>query len=139
MSGEIVLGFDGSGGSKAALEQAIALAKAFGTGVVVAYGYATNPSGGENQDQEAVVRELGMSIAHEAEAALTAAGVAVEIELIHDRPADGIIDVAVARGARLIIVGSRGESPLTGVLLGSVTYKLVHRSPVPILVVPPGD
>jgi nucleotide-binding universal stress UspA family protein len=139
MSGEIVLGFDGSGGSKVALEQAIALAKAFGTSVVVAYGYATNPSGGENQDQEAVVRELGMSIAHEAEAQLTAAGVAVEIELIHDRPADGIIDVAVARGARLIVVGSRGESPLTGALLGSVTYKLVHRSPVPVLVVPPGD
>ncbi len=139
MTGEIVLGFDGSGGSKAALEQAIALARAFDTSVVVAYGYATNPVGGENQDQEEVVRELGLSIAHEAEAQLVAAGVTAEIAMIHDRPADGIIDVAVGRGARLIVVGSRGESPLTGALLGSVTYKLVHRSPVPVLVVPPGD
>ena len=137
MPGEIVLGFDGSGGSKAAMEQAIDLAKAFKTGVVVAYGYATNPSGGENQDQEAVVRELGQTIANEAVERITAAGVEVTVELIHDRPAEGIIDVAVSRGARVIIVGSRGESPLTGAILGSVTYKLVHRSPVPVLVVPP--
>ena len=139
MPGEIVLGFDGSGGSKAAMEQAIAMARAFGTSVVVAYGYATNPVGGENRDQEAVVRELGRTIATEAEAHITAAGVAVEVELIHDRPAEGIIDVAVSRQARVIVVGSRGESPLTGAILGSVTYKLVHRSPIPVLVVPSED
>jgi nucleotide-binding universal stress UspA family protein len=139
MAGEIVLGFDGSGGSKAAMEQAIAMARAFGTSVIVAYGYATNPVGGENKDQEAVVRELGQTIAQEAVEHIAAAGVEVAVELIHDRPAEGIMDVAVARGARVIVVGSRGESPLTGAILGSVTYKLVHRSPIPVLVVPPGD
>ncbi len=139
MAGEIILGFDGSGGSKAAMEQAIELAKAFGTRVIVAYGYATNPVGGENKDQEAIVRELGRTIAHEAEEHIRAAGVEVSVELIHDRPAEGIIDVAMAAAARLIVVGSRGESPLTGTLLGSVTYRLVHRSPIPVLVVPPGS
>lgn len=139
MPGEIILGFDGSGGSKAAMEQAIAMARAFGTSVVVTFGYATNPVGGENRDQEDIVRELGRTIAHEAEEHIRAAGVEVAVELIHDRPADGIIDVAVAREARVIVVGSRGESPLAGAILGSVTYKLVHRSPIPVLVVPPGD
>jgi nucleotide-binding universal stress UspA family protein len=139
MPGEIILGFDGSGGSKAALKQAIEMARAFQTNVVVAYGYATNPLGGENRDQEEVVRELGRTIAHEAEEQIQAAGVDVVVELIHDRPAEGIIDVAVTRQARAIVVGSRGESPLTGAILGSVTYKLVHRSPVPVLVVPSGD
>ena len=36
----------------------------------------------------------------------------------------------------MIVVGTRGEGPISGVLLGSVPYKLVHRSHVPVLVVP---
>jgi len=37
----------------------------------------------------------------------------------------------------MIVVGNRGgEHPLKGALLGSVLYKLVHLSPVPVLVVP---
>jgi nucleotide-binding universal stress UspA family protein len=36
---------------------------------------------------------------------------------------------------RMIVVGTHGEPPLMGVVLGSVPYKLLHRSPVPVLVV----
>lgn len=139
MAGEIVLGFDGSKGSRAALDQAIALARAFDTGVVVAFGYATNPMGGENRDEELGVRALASEVASEAERQIRAAGVPVEVELVHERPADGIIAVAIARSARLIVVGSRGEGPLTGAILGSVTYKLIHRSSVPVLVVPSSE
>jgi nucleotide-binding universal stress UspA family protein len=35
----------------------------------------------------------------------------------------------------MIVVGSYGESPLRGALLGSVPYRLLHRSSVPVLVV----
>lgn len=137
MPGEIVLGFDGSEGSRAALDQTIALAKALGAAVVVAFGYATNPAGGENRDEELAIRDLARTVAMEAEERIRAAGIPVSVELVHERPAEGIMAVADARAARLIVVGSRGESPLAGALLGSVTYKLVHRSSVPILVVPP--
>jgi nucleotide-binding universal stress UspA family protein len=38
--------------------------------------------------------------------------------------------------ARMIVVGTHGERPLMGVVLGSTAYKLLVRSPVPLLVVP---
>ena len=39
----------------------------------------------------------------------------------------------------MIVVGSASERPLTGLILGSVPHKLVHRSNVPVLVVPMPD
>lgn len=137
MAGEIVLGFDGSEGSKAALERTITLAAALGCDVVVAFGYATAAIGGENRDEEKVVRDMGAAVANEAAERIRAAGIHASVELVHDRPAAGILDVVRAYGAWLIIVGSRGESPLMGAILGSVPYKLVHQSPVPVMVVPP--
>ena len=43
--------------------------------------------------------------------------------------------------ALVIVVGTTGRGPITGSLLGSVTYQVVHRSTRPVLVVPvpPGN
>ena len=35
--------------------------------------------------------------------------------------------------------GGSGERPIVGAILGSVPHKLLHRSDVPVLVVPAGD
>ena len=35
-----------------------------------------------------------------------------------------------------VVLGSRGMSALDGLALGSVAYKIVHESPVPVTVVP---
>jgi nucleotide-binding universal stress UspA family protein len=39
--------------------------------------------------------------------------------------------------ARLIVVGTYGEHPIRGAILGSTLYKLVQVSDRPVLVVPP--
>jgi nucleotide-binding universal stress UspA family protein len=52
------------------------------------------------------------------------------------RPVEALLAVAEERSARLIVVGTTSERPLTGVILGSVPHKLVHRSNIPVLVVP---
>jgi nucleotide-binding universal stress UspA family protein len=135
----IVLGFDGSEGSRAAMEVTADLAKAFGAEVIVAFGYATTPVGGETRDEELGIRDVGAHAAEEAAAFLRGAGVTVSVELVHDRPAAGILDVAAARGARMIVVGSRGEGPLVGAILGSVPYRLVHLAKIPVVVVPPHE
>jgi nucleotide-binding universal stress UspA family protein len=47
--------------------------------------------------------------------------------------AKGALSQAVEQ-ARMIVIGTYGERPLLGVVLGSTPYKLLHRSPVPVLV-----
>ena len=56
--------------------------------------------------------------------------------IISARPADAILAVEEEVGAGLIVVGTAGENPISGALLGSIVRKLVQRSAVPLLVVP---
>ena len=51
-------------------------------------------------------------------------------------PVESLIAVAQARNADAIVVGHGGQGPMRGALLGSITYEIVHRSPVPVVVVP---
>ena len=53
------------------------------------------------------------------------------------RPAHEIVATARRQGAELIVVGSKGQSMIGGLLLGSVAYRLLHLAPCPVLVVPP--
>jgi nucleotide-binding universal stress UspA family protein len=46
-----------------------------------------------------------------------------------------ILDLAAEHDARAIVVGSRGQSSLADVLLGSVPGRIVHHSDRPVLVV----
>jgi nucleotide-binding universal stress UspA family protein len=55
------------------------------------------------------------------------------------RPVESLLQAATEREARVIVVGGTGERPIMGAILGSVPHKLLHRSSVPVLVVPPGD
>jgi len=50
-------------------------------------------------------------------------------------PGDSLAAAAEV-GAGLIVVGTVGENPISGALLGSVVLKFVQRSSVPLLVVP---
>ena len=51
--------------------------------------------------------------------------------------AHAIAEIAVRDHADLIVVGTRGHTPLAGLLLGGVTQRLLHIAPCPVLAVPP--
>jgi nucleotide-binding universal stress UspA family protein len=50
-------------------------------------------------------------------------------------PAQQIADAAREAHADLIVVGTRGHTDIGGLLLGSVTQRLLHEAPCPVLVV----
>ena len=67
-------------------------------------------------------------------------GVTASLEIRGDvgaRPAHEVVDIARRTGADLIVAGSRGHTAIGGLLVGSVTNRLLHIAPCPVLVVPP--
>ena len=136
MSSGIIVGYDGSECAKAALRTALEVGKAYGEKVTIAFGYEVNPVAGEVKDYADALREL----AHQrvAEAGALAAGQDGEVDavVIEDSPARALVSLADERDARVIVVGTHGESPLRGALLGSTPHKLLQVSDRPVLVVP---
>jgi nucleotide-binding universal stress UspA family protein len=66
---------------------------------------------------------------------LAEAQLAHRVHILIGAPASVIADFAQQEGSSLIIMGSRGMGSVLGMLLGSVAAKVVHLSPVPVLLV----
>jgi len=66
---------------------------------------------------------------------LEESGLKVKIRIEKGGPCDEILRVADEENASIIIAGSHGKSNIDNMLLGSVSYKLVKRANLPILVV----
>jgi nucleotide-binding universal stress UspA family protein len=135
--GSIVVGYDGSDSGKSALARAVELATGLGDEVVLAFGYSPPGTwGGEIAEHEEAIEEYGEKLMSEAREQVQTDGVEVIYELVAKRGAEALLDVSRRHEARMIVVGSSGETPLKGAILGSTPYKLLHQSERPVLVVP---
>ncbi|MGW7368609.1 universal stress protein [Streptomyces sp. NPDC054841] len=133
----VVLGYDESPGSVRALRVALEVSAAFGEPLVLVFGAAAPGALGEEyRTHYEAIRQTGrIALAHAVEAA-DDAGVPSAVEIIDKKPAEALLEAAGRHDARVIIVGSYGESPMRGALLGSTPHKLLHLSTVPVLCVP---
>ncbi len=135
----IVVGYDGSEASRAAI--ALAASRAGRRGhVVVVHAYDLPPDflGSPNFDDLLTRRQAhGRSLLD----ALPLVGndelldTDYETELIGGAPAEAIANVARVRDADEIIVGARGLGRLR-TLLGSVSHELLHTADRPVVVIP---
>jgi nucleotide-binding universal stress UspA family protein len=134
----IVLGYDETPGAKRALVYAIDLAQLLDDTLVLVYG-AEPPGrmGEEFTAHLAALAERGKAALDHAVQQATEAGVTAIVELVDEKPAQALLDSADKHDARLIVVGTYGESPLRGAILGSTPHKLLHWSSRPVLCVPP--
>ncbi|WP_432105928.1 universal stress protein [Streptomyces sp. bgisy091] len=133
----VVLGYDESPGATRALRIAIEVASAFEERLVLVFGAAApGPTGEEYRAHQEAIRQAGRTGLEHAVAAAEGAGVDTTVEVIDLKPADALIEAASRHAARVIVVGSWGESPMRGALLGSTPHKLLHLSTVPVLCVP---
>ena len=131
----VVVGYDGTDGGHAALDEAIKVAGDLGGSVVVVYAYDKVMMGGELRDLDAVIIERGTALLTEAEGIAAAAGVPSTTHFIEGRPADALVAAADTADARFIVVGSYGERPIKGALVGSTPYRLIHLAERPVIVV----
>ena len=133
----IVCGYDDSSGSKAALAVAAQLASQTGDQLVIGYGYGPPGSvGDEFKEHREALLELGQKMTDEAKAQAEAAGVDAQVELVEEHGVDALLSLAKDHDASFIVVGTYGESPIKGAILGSTPHKLLHLSEVPVVVVP---
>ena len=130
----LVVGYDGTDSSKAALDAAIDLGKDLGEPVLAVFGYGVNPMGGEVKDHVQALKEHGEKVTAEAVERARAGGAEAEAVLVDQEGSDALTAVAKDRDARMIVVGSHGEGPIRGAILGSTAYRLVHTSETPVLV-----
>jgi nucleotide-binding universal stress UspA family protein len=135
--GQIVVGYDGSACGDAALASALDIGAELDDRVTVVFGYAPPGLwGGEIAEHEEAIEELGEKVMAKAKGQAAEKGVDIEAQLVPKRAAEALIEVADERDARMIVVGSFGDPPLKGIILGSTPNKLLHLSDRPVLVVP---
>ena len=138
-SRRIVVGYDGSPASRAALARAAARAGEDGHIYIVhAYSLPNDWLGMPNYQQllDAALDRAQMTVDRiETESGADLQGVSWEAEVIGSPPAHAIADTARARGADEIIVGTRGFGRARA-LLGSVAHELIHLADCPITVIP---
>jgi Universal stress protein UspA and related nucleotide-binding proteins len=133
---EIVVGYDGSDSSKSALNQAFEFAKALGDSLVIVFGAAPGGyGGGEVPEQRRAVEEFGKKVTEEAVEAAKAAKVDCTVEMVNEHSHEALITVGDKHDARMIVVGSHGDHPVVGAIIGATPYKLVQLSDRPVLVV----
>jgi nucleotide-binding universal stress UspA family protein len=138
----IVLALDGSDTVKRGIPVAIELAKAGKGRIVIAHveeRMATKGRAPIHADEDEIQKDLKGLVKD-----LEADGIEAKIEL-GDVMAGGsgvahaIADIAEKSKADLIVAGTRGHSLIEGLLVGSVTQRLLHIAKQPVLVVPVSD
>ncbi|MFG2268820.1 universal stress protein [Streptomyces chartreusis] len=133
----VVLGYDESPGAVRALHVAVEVSAAFDEPLVLVYGAAAPGALGEEYAAHRdALREAGRTALSHAVQVADEAGVRTTVEVIDQKPAEALIDAATRHAARVIVVGSWGESPLRGALLGATPHKLLHLARTPVLCVP---
>ncbi len=141
MAGEFVVGVGGNGSGFEAAREAAKMATALGVPIIIVFGFETSPLAPRGGPLEERIAEIGEEAVAQikSELAVDYPGLSVEVEMVPQRPADALIAVADARSAAVIAIGHGGQGPLRAALLGNVTYEIVHRSTIPVLVVPNDD
>jgi len=135
----VVVGVDGSAESSAAVIWCADLVGSMDAEVVAVTVEAPYPEWVSSSVVEGSSRDLEQLI-EEWVAPISETGVTVTPVVGRDlHPADGLIGVASARRGDLLIVGTRGAGGFSGLRLGGVAMKVLHRAAIPMVLVPPAS
>ncbi len=134
----IVVPIDGSEHSYRALANAKELARCFGATLWLVHAFPqTSDLLGYNEYEKLVAQResTGQTVLDEAHQKLGESGLDVRNELLEEPAAEAILNVANVREADLIVMGTRGLGTLQGLLLGSVSHKVIQHAKCPVMVI----
>lgn len=135
----ILIGYDGSPHAQKALDKGLALARLTVADLTLVTAFPDIPTylGSPQYDQmvEHATRRAREIAEQAAVQARTQGFRNVRVEVVEGQAAVCILRVAEALHCDCIVVGSRGHGIMAGLLLGSVSDRLAHHAPVPVLIV----
>jgi nucleotide-binding universal stress UspA family protein len=131
----ILLAVDGSPQSDKAVQVAARLAAATGDEVIVIHVVEVWPS--KVGVAESELGEDALEFVERQAKELAAVGVAASSQV--DRAIGGavgrvLVEAAIEHRVGLIVMGSRGRSELSSLLLGSVAHRVLHHGHCPVLI-----
>lgn len=132
----IIAAIDGSEHSYHALQYAKELAECFGADLYLVHVFPhTSDLLGYDEYEKLVARRenAGQEILQDARQKLGETSITVHEELLEGPEAEAILAVAETRQVDLIVMGTRGLSTLQGLLLGSVSHKVMRHATCPVM------
>lgn len=135
---KILVAIDGSAHSNRVVDTAIQYAKLLKAKVLLVHCHRRFPTIlGEPHRNNAIVSTIRESeiLIEPFSGRLRDAEVAFEERLMEEPAAAVIVDIAKIQKCELIIMGSRGLTSLEGLIVGSVTTRVLHTTPCSVLVV----
>ncbi|HVM53995.1 MAG TPA: universal stress protein [Acidimicrobiales bacterium] len=137
----IVVGIDGSKGATTALTWAVEEAMRRDATVEVVYAwhvpYVEGYPYARAQFDPGEFETAAQAVLDETVASLGDVPVVISTVARCGTPSSVLVEAA--KGADLLVVGSRGRGGFTGLLLGSVSQQVSHHAPCPVVIVPQTD
>jgi len=131
----IVVGVDGSEGSRCAVAWCAETVAAVATEVIAVHAEEPPATWVPHRGSRSWREEAGER-SEEWVAPLRDAGIAVRTSYAEGDPVDALIAAAIGEQAGLLVVGSRGLGGITGLRLGSTALKVLHHGQLPVVMVP---
>jgi len=134
----IVLAVDGSEYSHRAVEYARSLSERYEADLWLVHVFSHTSDLLGYQDFEKLYakrKSAGQTVLDDAHKLLGSTTFNVHTELLEGSEAEAILTVAENHQADLIVMGTRGFGAVKGLLVGSVSRKVIHLSSCPVMVV----
>ena len=134
----ILLAVDGSEYSHKAIEYAKSLTERYGANLWLVHVFSHTSDLLGYQDFEKLYakrKSAGQAVLDSAKKILGSTTFKVHEELLEGSEAEAILTVAENHRADLIVMGTRGFGAVKGMLVGSVSRKVIHLSTCPVMVV----
>jgi len=135
---KILVAVDGSESAKKAFAKSVFLAQKCNSKLYVVHVVLDWEYGGDSAATFELIDELrakGTELLEQCKKQALQSNVQIETVLEQGDYAHEIIEVAKRKDCELIIMGSRGMSPIKELMLGSVSLKVMHHASCPVMVV----